>query len=212
MPEKKKSTSWFGGVFEPTVDFYELLNVQVDKTLEGMEALAKWLKDGGEERCELVRQLEREADELKMKLEIQLVNSFVTPFDREDIYELSSSMDEVINAAKAVVREMEAMNVITHGTRLLEMADILVEGTICLRNSLRALKKDLREAGMQALQARKTDTRFGKVYRPAMNELLERDDFKAIFRVKEVYKVMLMAAERIDQVGEKLLHAIVKMS
>lgn len=210
--EKKHTLHWFGGIFEPTTDFFALLNGQVDKTLEGMEALQDWIKEGGEDRSQRVRELEREADELQMDLEKKLVLSFVTPFDREDIYELSASLDEVINAAKAVVREMEAMNVSTNGHKLVEMADIVVEGTRSLQSSVHALKKDLPDAAQHALQARKTDTRFGKVYRPAMRELLETDDFKTIFRVKEVYKVMLMAAERIDQVGERLLHAIVKMS
>lgn len=210
--EKKHTLHWFGGIFEPTVDFYAMLNRQVDKTLEGMEALREWIKEGGEEGSQRVRELERQADELQMELEKKLVISFVTPFDREDIYELSASLDEVINSAKGVVREMEAMNVSTNGFKLLEMAEIIVEGTRSLQSSVHSLKKDLRDAAQHALQARKTDTRFGKVYRPAMRELLETDDFKTIFRVKEVYKVMLLASERIDQVGERLLHAIVKMS
>lgn len=212
VAEKKTHLNWFSGIFEPTVDFFDLLNKQADKTLEGMQALATWLKEDGAERCQSVRDLERQADDLKMDLESKLVSSFVTPFDREDIYELSSSMDEVINSAKAVVREMEAMNVSPQGTRLLEMADMLVDGTLLVRNSIHALRKDLREASEQALQVRKTDSRFGKIYRPAMNELLELDDFKTIFRVKEVYRVMVVGSERIDRVGETLLHAIVKMS
>lgn len=212
--EKKSHLQWFSGIFEPTVDFYELLNKQADKTLEGMQALASWLKDdgGGDGRCQLVRDLEREADEMKMDLERKLVSSFVTPFDREDIYELSASLDEVINSAKSCVREMEAMNVSADGTKLAELADMLVEGTSYLKNAVYALRKNLREAADQALLARKTDTRTAKIYRAAVKELLELDDIKKIFRVKEVYKVMMTGADRIDAVGEKLLHAIVKMS
>ena len=210
--EKKAHLHWFSGVFEPTVDFYELLNRQADKTLEGVQALAKWLKEDGTERCQVVRDLEKEADEMRLDLERKLVKSFVTPFDREDIYELSATMDEVINSAKDVVREMEAMEVTSQGTRLVEMADMLVEGTTCIRNSIHALRKDLGAAGDQAIQSRKTDTRAAKIYRSAMQELLETDDFKKIFRVKEVYKVMMEGAGRIDRVGETLLHAVVKMS
>ena len=210
--EKKAHLHWFSGIFEPTVDFYELLDLQVDKTLEGVQALSRWLKENGTDRGQSVRDLEREADEMKLDLERKLVKSFVTPFDREDIYELSATMDEVINSAKNVVREMEAMAVTSQGTRLVEMADMLVEGTTCLRVSIHALRTDLRVAGDQALHARKTDIRAAKIYRSAMQELLETDDFKKIFRIKEVYKVMMEGAEKINRVGEKLLHAIVKMS
>lgn len=211
--KKAQPLHWFSGVFEPTVDFYDLLNKQAEKTLEGMEALAVWLRmENPDERCQAVRDLEREADEMKMNVEKQLVSSFVTPFDREDIYELSASLDEVINAAKNVVREMEALNVTADGTKLAEMAELLVEGTKHLRDGIAALRKNLRGAADNALLARKTDTRLGKAYRTAVRELLELDDFKTIFRHKEVYKVMLAGAERIDKVGENLLHAIVKMS
>jgi len=215
MASEKKSQPlhWFSGVFEPTVDFYELLNKQAEKTLEGMKALAEWLKeDHHGERCQIVRDLEREADEMKMNVERQLVSSFVTPFDREDIYELSASLDEVINAAKAVIREMEALDVNARDTKLAEIAEVLVEGTTCLRDGIFALRKNLRLAADQALLARKTDTRSARIYRLAVRELLELDDFKTIFRQKEVYKVMITGAERIDKVGENLLHAIVKMS
>lgn len=210
--EKKASLHWFAGIFEPTVDFYDLLNRQCDKTLEGTRALSKWLKDGGNDRCQVVRDLEKEADEMKLDLARKLVKSFVTPFDREDIYELSTTMDEVINSAKNVVREMEAMEIKSQGTRLVEMADILVEGATYITNSVHALKTDLRYAAEQANLSRKIDTRSAKIYRAAIQELLETDDFKKIFRTKEVYNVMLTGAERVNAVGEKLLHAIVKMS
>ena len=210
--DKRAHLNWFSGIFEPTVDFYGLLNNQVSKTLEGVQALAKWLKEDGTDRCQVVRDMEREADEMKLDLSRKLVKSFVTPFDREDIYELSATMDEVINSAKNVVREMEAMSVTSQETRLVELAEILVEGTTFIKNSIYALRTDLALAGDQALQARKTEPRAAKVYRQAIQELLELDDFKKVFRIKEVYKVMLEGSEKINRVGEKLLHAIVKMS
>lgn len=210
--QKKTHLHWFSGIFEPTVDFFALLNQQADKTLEGVTALSKWLKEDGSERCQAVRDLEREADDIKMNVTRQLVSCFVTPFDREDIYELSANLDEVINSSKAVVREMEALSIKSDGTKLAEMSDILVEGCSSLQKSIRYLRTDLKLAAQEALASRKVDTRIGKVYRLAMADLLETDDIKQILRVKEVYKVMLDGAVRIDKVGERLLHAIVKMS
>jgi uncharacterized protein len=209
--EKRAYLHWFAGIFEPTVDFYDLLNKQADKTLEGVQALASWLKAGGNDRGQQVRDLEKEADDMKLELAARLEKSFVTPIDREDILELSATMDEVINSAKNVVREMDALAVTAEGTRLVEMADILVEGTTNMRNSIYALKKDLPAARDQASLARKSETRLQKVYRASMQQLLETDDFKAIIRTREVYKAMAEGAEKINRVGEKLLHAIVKI-
>ncbi len=211
--ERKATKTWFGRIFEPTIDFYALLVNQADKTLEGMGAMQDWLLDGGFHRCQHVRDLEDAADDLKIDLEKKLVDSFVTPFDREDIFELSATLDEVINAAKSIVREVEAFEVLPQqNPELLDMAELLVHGTKSLRDSIASLRSDLKEAQSQALLARKAENRFAKLYRRSMQELLQQEDVKTILRVKEVYRQMLTASERIDRVGEKLLHVVVKMS
>src|SRR5262249_27278353 len=108
MTSTKGKKSWIPiRIFDTPVDFYELLERQAAKTVEGVEAMRAWLLSGAEERGQIVRNLEKEADEMKHDLERRLVESFVTPFDREDIYDLSARLDEVINGAKYIVREVE---------------------------------------------------------------------------------------------------------
>jgi uncharacterized protein len=203
---------WFARLFEPKVDFHGLLVKHAEKTLEGVEALAEWIRRGANDRCQIVRDLENEADEIKMSLERKLVDSFVTPIDREDIYDLCFRMDEVINAAKSTVREIEAMDVSPEDTLMAEMAGILGEGTRCLVLSFRALKSDPQEAASQALLSRKSENRFTKVYRLAMQQLFGYDDFKKVLKTREVYRSMMQVAERIDTVGEKIAHVVVKIS
>jgi len=212
MAEKAKTSNWFNRIFEPRINFYALLSSHAQKVLDGMEALEQWCESGARERCQSVRDLENEADELKLDLEKKLVESFVTPFDREDIYDLAYSLDEVINSAKAVVREMEALQVHYDGSLMKEMISTLVEGTRCLRGSFAMLEDDLQEAANQATLARKSDNRFSRTYRTAMRELFSLDDFKIVLKTREIYRSLLVASERIDAVGEKLLHIIVKIS
>lgn len=213
MTAERKPANWFGKIFEPTVDFYALLLSQADKTLEGMQAMEQWLLTGGGNRCQNVRDLEEEADQLKIDLEEKLVDSFITPFDREDIFEISACLDEVINSAKAIVREVEAFEVLPQrNPELLDMAELLAQGTRYLRDSIASLKSDLKDSASKALLARKSENKFAKVYRRSMQDLLQQEDIKLILRVTEVYRQMMQGSERIDRVGEKLLHVIVKMS
>jgi uncharacterized protein Yka (UPF0111/DUF47 family) len=205
---------FFGRLIEPTHDFFEMLNRQAAKTLEGMRALGDWINDQDcEGRCQTVRDLENEADELKLDLGKKLTESFITPFDREDIYDLSQFLDEVINSAKNIVREIEAYDVrpSNHATALTELIAILTEGTQCLVLSFAGLKNDLKEAYNQAVLARKSENRLTKAYRQAVRDLLVGDDLKLIMRVLEVYRSFIGASEKIDRVAEKLLHAIIKM-
>lgn len=208
---EEKGINWFSKVFEPPVDFYGVLIMHAEKTLEGIEALNNWIIQGADERCQVVRDLENEADAIKHDLQQKLVEAFVTPFDREDIYDLSNRMDEVINAAKSTVREIEALTLTADDPFLREMSQTLVEGTRCLVNSFKSLKDNLPEAEKQATLARKSENRFFKLYRQAMHDLFEDSDFKRILRTVEIYRCLTIASEHIDQVGAKLQHVIVKI-
>ncbi|HEY9774946.1 MAG TPA: DUF47 family protein [Planktothrix sp.] len=209
---KTKSGGWLGKIFQPPVDFYDLLNAHARIVLQGVEALEQWIQKGAQERCQQVRDLENHADDLRMDLERKLAEAFVTPFDREDIYDLSARLDEVINGAKAIVREIEALNLKLHGSFTYDMAATLVEGTRCIVNSFEHLSGNLQEAANQATLARKSENRFSRIYRTAKRELFDHDDFKIILKTNEIYRSMLIVAERIDLVGEKILHVVVKMS
>lgn len=204
----------WGSLFELPTDFYGLLETHARKVLESVQALAAWIgSDNRDERCQRVRDLENEADALKLELGRKLFDSFITPFDREDIFELCVRMDEVANAAKSAVREIEAYEIDPATTpNLPEMIGILEEGVSCLVRSFSSLRNNLPESSVQAGLARKAENKFTKAYRLAMTQLLRKDDIKEILKAKEVYRSLLIAAEKIDQVGERLQHAVVKMS
>lgn len=207
----KAKNNWLSRLIGPEHDFYSMLTEQAKITLDGMEALAVWIEAGAVERCRTVRDLEHKADNHKLRLEKMLVDSLITPIDREDIYDLSHRLDEVINCAKRTVREMEALEVRSEGTMLPKMAITLTEGARCLLVSFTNLASDLSEASNQASLARKSDNRLEKIYRKAMKELFELDDVKTIMKTAEVYRTMTRAGHNIDYVGEKLSHVIVKM-
>ncbi len=212
--EKKdaKDATWLSRMFKPETDFFSLLAEQASITLEGMEALERWIQEGAHDRCQIVRDLEHKADKHKLKLAQHLVGTLITPIDREDIYDLSARLDEVINTGKRVVREMEAFEVRSERTELMHMAAILADGSRCLLSSFDNLGSDLVEAATQATLARKSDAKLDKLYRTSMPELFKEDDVKRIMKMVEIYRTMSYAGSRIDIVGEKLLHVIVKMS
>jgi hypothetical protein len=209
---QKKEPNWLSKLIEPKHDFYALLREQSQITLAGMLALQSYLSTGSLENKQKVRDLESAADERKLSLEKKLNDSFVTPFDREDIYDIAVFLDEIINAAKNTVREMDAMQMHPSNPAFIEMAEILVEGTRCINSSFHQLNRDHKEAYEFARLARKSENHLSKTYRVAMSELFAQEDVKLILKTTEIYRSLLNAAEKINVLGEKLLHVIVKMS
>jgi uncharacterized protein len=204
--------NWLTKIFRPQNNFYELLINQSAKTLEGVEALRVWVNGGAQGRCETVRALEHEADDIVADLEEKLIETFITPFDREDIYDLSRNLDEVINGAKSAVREIEALQVnVSEDQFMKDIVATLVEGTRCLLATFEYLEKSLPKAAEQAQLARRSENRTSKIYRQAVRTLFAGDDLKLIAKTKEIYNSLLSIAQRIDIVGVKLEHVIVKL-
>ena len=86
--------------------FLELLTQQAEFTVQGLEALREYVKQPDEALAERVSQIEKEADEARRILIDELNRTFVTPFDREDIFALSLTIDDVLDYANTTVDSM----------------------------------------------------------------------------------------------------------
>jgi predicted phosphate transport protein (TIGR00153 family) len=87
-------------------DFLKALGEQALKTREGLEALEAYMKDGDETQAKRLQELEKEADELRRILIDDLNKTFVTPIDREDLFALSRTIDDVLDYGYTTVDEM----------------------------------------------------------------------------------------------------------
>jgi predicted phosphate transport protein (TIGR00153 family) len=85
--------------------FYTLLTAQAVHLVDGAALLAELL-DEGTDRPDLasrMREAEHQADETTHEIVRRVNSTFVTPFDREDIYALSSSLDDVMDFMEEAV-------------------------------------------------------------------------------------------------------------
>jgi predicted phosphate transport protein (TIGR00153 family) len=85
--------------------FYELLTQSATHIVDGARILAEMLDDSAD-RAEIasrMRDAEHEADETTHEIAKRVNSTFVTPFDREDIYSLASSLDDVMDYMEEAV-------------------------------------------------------------------------------------------------------------
>ena len=85
-----------------------MLGEQATITVQGMDALVAWA-GGDAAAADRLRKSEHEADGRKRELRKALSEAFSTPLEPEDIFELSRGLDEILNDAKNIVGEAEAM-------------------------------------------------------------------------------------------------------
>src|SRR5512140_3351616 len=91
--------------------FIKLIKDQAALTLQGMEALKAYMSQTDPQAAANLTKSEKEADEARRILIDELNRTFVTPFDREDMFTLSRTIDDVLDYAYSTVSEMEILKV-----------------------------------------------------------------------------------------------------
>src|SRR5512137_580720 len=90
--------------------FIKLIHDQASLTLQGLEALKAYMAEDST-AAERLETSEKQADEARRILISELNKTFVTPFDREDIFSLSRTIDDVLDYTYSTVTEMEVLKV-----------------------------------------------------------------------------------------------------
>jgi predicted phosphate transport protein (TIGR00153 family) len=199
----------------PDGDFLLLLQQQAAKTLEGLRALEKYAQSGDHQFAQAVVDLEAEEDELRRILIDELNRSFVTPFDREDIFALSRALDDVLDYAYSTVDEMEILKV-EPDPFIYTLARLLREGAEELDRAVHTLKARPQVANDHAVRAKQIENQAEKVYREALVHLFDGitaiEDVVYVLKMREVYRHLSNAADRGDEAANVIGDIVVKMT
>jgi uncharacterized protein Yka (UPF0111/DUF47 family) len=144
--------------FHKRFDFFQMLLDQARMSEEGLKQLCQYVRNPVEALGFEVEQTEKKADELRRVLIEALNRTFVTPFDREDIFALSRSLDDMIDYANSTVEEMLLFQAPTN-PHLVGMADALYEGAQHITAAVGTLHQ--MPDGMQAHIIRRKNAKTG---------------------------------------------------
>ena len=192
-------------------DFYAMLKDQADKTVEGMKGLLEFLNNPTELNAEKVVELEQEADDLRAYLIHEINDSFVTPIDREDIFELSNAVDEIIDYAKKTVHEIKIYQIVP-SKDMIQIGDALLKATIEIAWGIKNLSKDLSVASDHAKKARKLENHIEYLYHSALSQLFASKDMEHIFKMREVYRHLSNSADKCVASADIIYNISIKES
>jgi uncharacterized protein Yka (UPF0111/DUF47 family) len=142
-----------------------------------------------------------------------LNRSFVTPFDREDIFALSRSIDDVIDYADSTVSEMEVLKV-TPTPYMRRIASLLKDAAYEIYQAVQRLQKNPAVATEHAQRAKTLENRVEGVYREAIADLFRGPEdvhhVVEMLKLREVYRHLSNAADRGDEAGNIIADIVVK--
>lgn len=196
-------------------DFLKLLGDQAQKTREGLQALETFMKTHSDADAHRLEQIEKEADELRRVLIDELNRTFVTPIDREDLFALSRTVDDVLDYAFSTLDEMVTFGV-KPNNYLHQMAGILREAAEELYLGVVQLKDHPQVALDHAVRAKSLENRAESIYRAAVGDLFKEtktvEDIVNILKYREIYRHLSNAADRGDEAANILSDIVVKMT
>ena len=195
--------------------FLKLIHDQADFTLQGMEALKAYMNDQNPAAAALLVSKEKEADEARRILIEELNRTFITPFDREDIFALSRTIDDVLDYAYSTVSEMEMLKV--RPTPFSQrIASLLRDAAYELLMAVDRLEQHPGVANEHAQRAKALENRVEDVYREALADLFSgAEDIKHVvkmLKLREVYRHLSNAADRGDEAANVIANIVVKLA
>ena len=198
-------------IFRKKVNFFQLLTGQCEIMCRGLDALYKYCTSVGEPDHEsygdMVIDIEHEGDKARRNVVEELNATFITPMERNDIFDLSGHLDDVLDYAKNSIDEMRIFK-IEPNEDMTQMIAILCETAEHIHNAVASLEKHKNLAKEEAFKVKSLENKVGKKYYKALETLFEGDDFKSIFKYREVYRHLNTTADKAEMAMDILLDIV----
>jgi predicted phosphate transport protein (TIGR00153 family) len=194
--------------------FIELLIKQAEFAVEGLQTLLKYVEEPDSALADRVHQLEKEADEVRRILIDELNRTFVTPLDREDIFALSLTVDDILDYANTTVEEMNLLE-INPNPFIVRIVSLLTDAAREIHLGVLRLEDHPSVANDHAVRAKALENRVETVYREAIADLFhlprDVDHIVEMLKLREVYRHLSNAADRGDAAANVIGDIVVKM-
>ena len=195
--------------------FYDLFSEAGGNLVEGANVLAELVAAPPIDRPTLatrLRDIEHDADEVTHRILNEVNGTFVTPFDREDIYRLASRLDDVVDFMEASGDLIVLYQVDEIPDELVAITDTLVRAAYLAREALGRLKTPS-ELNEYFVEANRLENDADKVYRRFLAHLFS-GEFKTltVLKLKDIGDQLEAAADAFESVANQVETIAVKDS
>ncbi len=193
-------------------DIAARLTGQVEATVEGAR-LARSAVSGelrSDRARELAIEVEHQGDEQRAELVGLLATSLVTPIDREDLFRLSRSIDDVLDNLRDFVREFDLLRV-DCSELFPGLLDAIEDGLDNLAEAMEKLEEDPEEASPGALAAKKECNRIRYLYQQAVAEVLDEPEVTPqMLKRRELLRRLDVVGLRLGEAADALADGAIK--
>ncbi len=193
-------------------EFYALYSRAARNAVEIARLLVRLLDEFPRDSSLLrdIKELEHEGDRLTRELVDLLNHTFVTPFDRDDIYELSSAIDDVCDHVDEAAGNISGYGVTEIRPAAKDQAQVILRSTEKLREAVERLD-GFKDADRQLHELRDLEDEGDRLNREAVSELFRTErDAIAIIRWKDIHEQLEEAVDACENAADVLEAILVK--
>ena len=194
--------------------FYDLFSTSAQYLVTGAALLAEMMTDGADRKdvAKQMREAEHVCDENTHAIVRRVNSSFVTPFDREDIYSLAGGLDDVMDELDEVVDLVLLYEVVDFPPEVLRQVEIIQR---CAEITAEAMPKlrSMTDLDDYWIEINRLENSGDKSYRRTLAKLFS-GDFKAIevLKLKDIVTSLEGAIDAFEKVANIVEQIAVKES
>ena len=192
--------------------FFDLFEDLARKMQDGADGLVDLLRNYNdlERRAGRVVDIEHEGDEITHEIIRRLNTTFVTPFDREDIHHLASSMDDVLDHIEAAAEYLQLHKIEQPLPQMVSIAETLATAARITAESMPGLRK-MKNLDEYWVEINRLENEGDRAYRRTIAELFS-GDYKAmdVLKFKDIIEETEAAMDRLEDVANTVEGIVLK--
>ena len=205
-------------IFMPKDKIFYSLFEQVADTMAKMGKMMKEVvkEPDFDKRASLISQiedLEHVNDDYTHKIFTELGRNFITPFDREDIHYLASSLDDVCDYIFASAKKINFYKVNPNDQGIQKMAELIDQACEQIRNAVHELRnmRDMRKITEALVKVNSIENQADDIFDMSIDRLFETEpDAKEVIKKREIYQVMEIVTDKCEDAANVIESIIIK--
>jgi predicted phosphate transport protein (TIGR00153 family) len=192
--------------------FFDMFEKSVETVLKGVTLFDELMQDytDVEEKAKRLKEIELEGDHNTHRLVEALNRSFVTPIDRDDIYQLNSGLDDILDYAEALASRMTLFKIAQPTPEMREFSSLLLKATEQIAQAVHSLRR-LDHLMSFCKEIKRLENLGDDVSRKAISDLFDNvKDPIELIKLKELYGRMESAMDKCEDVANIIETIVVK--
>ena len=162
------------------------------------------------EHAKRIKAIEHSCDDLAHSISTKLNKSFITPFDREDIYMLASALDDIVDLIDDAARALVMYDVHETTPHARQFADVIQSMAIQLHEIVSMLSRPV-GINPRLVEVHALENKGDDIYHTAIAELFHNaTDPLYVIKWKEIYEKLEAAVDRCENVANIIEGVIIK--